>query len=307
MLQSMKALSLILLLVAATTACAGESLELQYTNFGRLILTPFVSAPFPHPSRAEGHKYQDKVFSAADHYSDGTVALFIPKNFHETARVDFVVHFHGWKNSVAGTLRGFQLIEQFVASGKNAVLIVPEGPRNAPDSSGGKLEDPEGFRKFMDEVIVTLQQRAGFKRKKFSIGRIILSGHSGGYQVMAGILDRGGLPKSVKEVWLFDALYAATDKFLAWSDRTHGRLLNIYTDHGGTKAESEAMMALLRKRGAPFFAAEESQLTPTALKSKRLVFIHTDLPHNDVVAKRNEFCLFLKTSVLGDRQKNSPP
>ena len=104
--------------------------------------------------------------------------------------MDFVVHFHGWKNSVAGTLRGFQLIEQFVASGKNAVLVVPEGPHNAPDSSGGKLEDPEGLKKFMDEVIATLHQRAGFTRKKFTVGRIILSGHSGGYRVIASIRDR---------------------------------------------------------------------------------------------------------------------
>ena len=106
---------------------------------------------------------------------------------------------------------------------------------------------------------------------KFSLGRVVLSGHSGGYRVIAGILERGGLPATVKEVWLFDALYAETDKFLAWADRAHGRLLNIYTDQGGTKAECEAMMALLKKRGTPFLAVEESQLTPSGLKSNRLV------------------------------------
>lgn len=304
----MKAVSAIILLVlAATAARAGENLVLQYTNFGRLIVTPFASAPFPHPSRAEGHKYKDKLYPAAEHYSDRTVAIFIPKNFREAAHVDFVIHFHGWNNTVAGTLRDFQLIEQFAASGRNAILVVPEGPHNAPDSFGGKLEDPGGFEKFMDEVIITLQQRAGFTRKKFSVGRIILSGHSGGYRVISGILDRGGWPEAVKKVWLFDALYAETGKFLGWSDRTHGRLLNIYTDHGGTKAESTALMELLKKRGTPFLAFEESQLTPAGLKKAQLVFIHTDLAHNDVVAKRNEFCQFLKTSALGERKQSSPP
>ena len=89
--------------------------------------------------------------------------MFIPKGFRETERVDFVVHFHGWRNTVADTLQQFKLVEQLVASGKNAVLIVPEGPRNAPDSAGGKLEDREGFKRFMDEAMVTLRQRGVFK------------------------------------------------------------------------------------------------------------------------------------------------
>jgi hypothetical protein len=60
------------------------------------------------------------------------------------------------------------------------------------------------------------------------------------------------------------------------------------------------MMELLKKRGTPFLAVEESKVTPEELRSGKLVFIHTDLPHNDVVAKRDEFALFLKTSILKD-------
>jgi hypothetical protein len=193
------------------------------------------------------------------------------------------------------------LIEQLVASGKNVVLVVPEGPHDAPDSFGGKLEDADGFRRFMDEVVATLRDRAGFKAKDISIGRIILSGHSGGYHVIAGILDRGGLPKNADEVWLFDALYGQTDSFLSWSDRTHGRLLNIYTVHGGTKEESEKLRTRLIARGTKFLATEETTLTADALKTNQFVFIHTDLAHDDVMAKRSQFALFLKTSVLADR------
>ena len=306
MLPSVKA-SLAILLAPAISAFAGESLEQTYSAQGRLIATQFVSAPFPHPARAAGHKYKDKLYPASEHYSDSTVAIFIPNHLRETDHVDFVIHFHGWNNTVAGTLKGFKLIEQFVASGKNAVLVVPEGPHDAPDSFGGKLEDQDGFKKFTEELVATLEQRAVLPRNKISIGHIILSGHSGGYRVIAGILDRGGLPKNADEVWLFDALYAGTDKFLAWSDRHHGRLLNINTDQGGTKAESNAMMDLLKKRGTPFLAVEESQATSDELKTNQLVFIHTDLPHNDVVEKRKEFCLFLKTSSLEDLQKTAAP
>ena len=306
MLRRMKAL-LAMLLATIAPALAAENLEATYAAYGQLIVTQFVSAPFPHPARAAGHTYKGKLYPAPEHYADSTVAVFIPKGFRETGRVDFVIHFHGWNNTVAGTLKGYQLIEQLVASGKNAVLVIPEGPYNAPDSFGGKLEDPDGFKNFNAELLATLRQRAGFKRNDFSVGRIILSGHSGGYRVIAGILDHGGLAQNADEVWLFDALYAGTDRFLAWSDRHHGRLLNIYTDQGGTKADSEAMMELLKKRGTPFLAVEESRVTAEDLKTNQLIFIHTDLPHNDVVEKRKEFSLLLKTSRLDNLKPVTAP
>ncbi len=290
---------LLLLLVTATTARAADSLEQTYARYGQLTLTQFVTAPYPHPSRAEGHKYKDKFFPADAHYQDSTVAIFIPKGFRVTPRVDVVVHFHGWGNSVEGTLRQFKLIEQFVESGRNAVLVVPEGPKNASDSAGGKLEDPDGFKRFADELTVALRQQAGFARKDLTLGRIILSGHSGGYKVISSILDRGGLPDKVSEVWLFDALYAETEKYLAWWDQQHGRLLNIYTENGGTKDDTEAMMALLMQRGTPFLAKKDTEVTSAELKSGKLVFLYTDLGHNDVLEKRKTFCQFLKTSGLG--------
>lgn len=294
-------LNVLSILAVPSFTFAAPSLEETYAAQGRLIVAHFASAPFPHPARAEGHKYQDQVYSAAEHYADNTVALFIPNGFRETGSVDVVVHFHGWRNTVAGTLGTFRLVEQLVASGKNAVLVVPEGPHDAPDSFGGKLEDADGFKRFMDEVVVTLRDRAEFRKKDFSVGRIILSGHSGGYHVIAGIVDRGGLAKNADEVWLFDALYGQVDSYLNWSDRTHGRLLNIYTDHGGTKEESEKLQARLIARGTKILATEETALAADALKTNQFAFIHTDLAHDDVMAKRNQFELFLKTSVLADR------
>ena len=291
-----------LFLVGITSAFAGESLEDTYASQGRLIMAQLASAPFPHPSRADGHSYKGKLYTAKEHYSDNTVAIFIPNGFRPNAKVDFVVHFHGWNHTVANTLAEYHLVEQLVASGKNAVLVVPEGPHDAPDSFGGKLEDQDGFAHFMNEVVDVLAARGQLPTKeKISVGRIILSAHSGGYHVIAGILDHGGLPKNADEVWLFDSLYGQTDSFLGWADRTHGRLLDIYTDHGGTKQETEALIARLTKRGTPLVAAEETKLDTGALRTSPFTFIHTDLVHDDVVAKRGEFTLFLKTSGLEDR------
>ena len=298
--ERMKKLLLFLLGCAAWVS-HGESLPQRYAGSGELIVTQFVSAPFPHPKRAEGHKYKDQLYPADKHYADSTVAIFIPRGFRETGEIDFVIHFHGWKNHVASVLEHYKLIEQLVDSGRNAILVVPQGPRDAPDSFGGKLEDPEGFRRFMNEVVETLQQKSALKNKRFSIGQIVLSGHSGGYQVISSIVARGGLTDRVREVWLFDALYAQTDKFLSWFDTQHGRLLDIYTEHGGTKAETEQLMAALKQRGTKFFAGQESDTKAADLEQNKLVFIFTDLPHDDVVEKHQTFRDFLKTSCLKAR------
>jgi hypothetical protein len=304
MLAFMKA-TLAALLLATAGAGATETLEQTYAAYGQLFVQPFASAPFPHPQRAEGHRYRDGFFSASEHYSDSTVALFIPKGFRETAMLDFVVHFHGWNNSVAGTLRTFKLIEQFVAGGKSAILIVPEGPRHAPDSFGGKLEDPDGFKRFMAEAMTTLRERAGFKHKEVGVGNIVLSGHSGGYRVIAAILDRGGLPSNLKEVWLFDALYAETDKFLTWWERGNGRFVILYTDGGGTKKLTETMMASLKQRELPFWQGRDSSITDEELRTSRLIFLHTDLGHNEVLERRKTFGRLLSTSGLTEVRTNA--
>src|SRR5262249_31762372 len=123
--------------VASTSG--SETLPEHYAQSGQLLLVHLPSAPFPHPQRAEGHKYKDQFFSAAEHYTNGTVAIFIPHGFRETGKIDLIVHFHGWNNNVEGALKKYRLIEQLVASGRNAVLVVPQGPYNASDSFGGKL------------------------------------------------------------------------------------------------------------------------------------------------------------------------
>ena len=213
-----------------------------------LIVTPFKSAPHPHPVRAEGHYNKTNFFSAKEHYSDSTVALFIPKDF-QRGRNRFRRPLHGWGNNVSRALDKYGLIEQFSASGKNTILIVPQGPYNASDSFDGKLEDPNGFARFIAETLAVLETKGNIPKPQ--LGKIILSGHSGGYQVISSIVDVGGLTDHVQEVWLFDALYARTEKFTKWFEAPKSdalRFIDIYTDHGGTKEETEKLMADLKKK-----------------------------------------------------------
>ena len=294
----MKTLLSIILLAVCLNA---QTMQQRYASYGELLVTQLSSSPFPHPLRSAGHSYGTRFFPTDIHYNDSSVAVFIPKNFKPGKKIDIVVHFHGWFNNIDSTLQQYRLIEQFAASGKNAILVVPEGPKNAPDSFGGKLEDKDGFKKFIDDVVKFLVQQKKVKAPR--VGDIILSGHSGGYHVISYILMRGGMPEHIKEVYLLDALYGETEKYSYWLDRYKGRMVNIYTDSGGTKYETEALMADLKGWGIPYYAAEELDAAPKDLRNNKLVFLHTKLQHNEVVAAHDNFREYLKASCLQNRGK----
>lgn len=287
------ALYLILLVCASAM---GQDLPEKFAPYGRLIIAPFQSAPFPHPARAAGHTQGTNFYSTAAHYSDNSVALFVPNGFHPGRKTDFVVHFHGWGNSIKRAFEHYDLAQQFTASKRNAILIVPQGPFEARDSFDGKMEDPGGFERLIKEAVATLKERGVIKSDE--IGKIILSGHSGGYEAISSIVAWGGLTENIREVWLFDALYANTERFVVWFDHhPNGRFLDIYTDHGGTKDEVLNLIAMLEGNKVPLYKGEESALKPKDLKN-HLVFIHTELPHDEVMQHTEMFRRFLESSCL---------
>ncbi|HEV2453268.1 MAG TPA: D-alanyl-D-alanine carboxypeptidase/D-alanyl-D-alanine-endopeptidase [Verrucomicrobiae bacterium] len=295
------ALALMLADFSGRSVPDAATLRARFASYGQAILVHLPSAPFPARSRANGHWYHNQFYSAQAHYSDDSVAIFIPKGFHPSDKVDFIVHFHGWRHTAAETLSEYNLVDQLTASGKNVILVVPQGPLDVPDSDGGKLEETNGFARFMDDVVAAVKNSGDLGQTNFALGNIILSGHSGGYKVMASIVDHGGLSDKIKEVWLFDALYAGRENFVAWQKAENGRLLDIYTDHGGTEYETADLISSLKTNGANYWTGEDTAVTPDELRTHKYVIMHSDMPHNDVVSKRHAFQEFLETSCLEDK------
>ena len=98
----------------------------------------------------------------------------------------------------------------------------------------------------MDEAVEKLRASGALAKSKFEIGNIILSGHSGGYHVMAAILDHGGLSGKNQARSGCSTRFTVARKILSRGRKSeNGRLLDIYTDHGGTKEETEKLMASL--------------------------------------------------------------
>ena len=295
----------LLVLASLITACCARSADTDSsTRYGELFYAPLTNAPFPHQSRSEGYMHNGKSYDSANHYSDNRVVFFIPKHFRPDTNVNVVIHFHGWRAKVENLPAQFKLIEQFAASGKNAILILPQGPRDAPDSFGGKLEDEGGFARFIAEVMAKLRTRPGLSNA--SVGRIALSGHSGGYHVIASILDKGGLTPQIEEVFLFDAMYGGTDSFLRFlENRPDARLIAIYTKDGGTLKETQKFIGLLREKKIPAVVRQEDGLRPRDLHNSRAYVFFSDLGHSEVIHARSQFRDYLGTSRLPSTDPNS--
>jgi hypothetical protein len=275
-------------------SCAAQTSEWNYRKYGKLIRVQLKNAPFPHPDRAEGHEYKEKKYPAADHYQDSTVLVFVPKHFKPSKKIDFIVHFHGWRNNTDSVLAQFRLIEQLDQSKKNAILVIPQGPKNAPDSHAGKMEQAGAFGKMMNEILIVLH-REGYKSSK--IGNIVLSAHSGGHRAVAYILLWSDLAAHVREVYIFDGLYAELEKFTFWLTHTKKpRFINIYTEEGGTKKMTQNFITDMKAWKMPHLAVKEEEMTAGQLESNRIIHIFTALDHNEVIHLNNQFYKFILTS-----------
>lgn len=189
--------------------------------------------------------------------------VYLPAGFAPTPPVSLIVYIHGFNNCVENVVRKLSdarpctpggaprnphdLIGQLEASGKKAMLLVPEVAFDRASADPGTLGTPDGFRALLDEVL----QKLGAPLEGLQpsgIGTVAVASHSGGYQVAAGIAVRGGVP--VSEVYLLDSLYGNSADFEAWIRQDlpglsgavpRRRFASIYIDSGGTLANSQAL------------------------------------------------------------------
>ncbi len=287
------------ILPMSALSAQGLSEEEQWVKSaeGETLLHPFQNAPFPHASREKGFTYDGKFYDAPTHYSDSTVGIFIPSGYHPGPTVHYVVHFHGWSNHVSEVLNHYRLREQFSASGRNAILLVPQGPKDAQDSSGGRLEaEPGAFEALLREVTGFLVKSGKIHTQQ--IGSIVLSTHSGGYRVTGAILRQSGLRQQITDVLLFDSSYGELEAFTAWGTAGHRhRLISIFTRH--LAPENFMLLTLIQKRHKPVTSLLEPDMNASIMALRQPLLIHTlDLPHDEVMQKHDYFALFLRTSAL---------
>ena len=276
----MKKLLIIIMLMMLILSCSVKPGQITYN---------LTTAPFPHPDRVAGYMRKGIHYSFEEHYSDSSVLVIIPEAYKKKSTVDIMIFFHGWGNSKDTCNQKFDLAKQLEVSEKNMLLIIPEGPKFAPDSFNGKLCDEGGFTRFIDELLDSLKTDKIIRTK--NIGRIILSGHSGGYYVMAHILRWGGYTDKISDVVIFDGLYWFREDYMQWLIDYDGRLVNIYTENGGTKDNTLMLMETCDSLGVDYFRGETKKLEN--MPEDRVLMLYSDLGHSDVMHKRDNLLKIL--------------
>jgi hypothetical protein len=261
---------------------------------GTTLTFSLASAPFPCPGEP---------------WTDPTVLVYVPHHYRllDDRRVDTIVHFHGHRDTADEAMVRHQLREQLLDSRQNAILVIPQGPVRANNSSGGKLERPQGLLTFLSELRRSLQLaevgaelgEAGIPGDA-RIGAVALSAHSGGYRVAGRCAEVGGF--DVTEIYLFDALYGDVPRFRDWllarRDRGHPRerhKLVSYYRPGKTQQGNDALMAELTRESLRFaHETEEGQLSRAEITKARAVFVRTDIDHDRLMYRYNALrdCLF---------------
>ncbi len=210
-------------------------------GWGSHTFVTLPSAPFPHPSRP---------------FTDATVFVAVPSGLDPARPIDVVVHVHGHDSVLRQTVTAQRLAEQLWRSGRQAMLIVPQGPVAAPDGCFGKLEEPGGAARLIADARDVAWRDGRLPNPE--LGAVVLSAHSGGYRGTAAMVQRGGVP--VAGVLLFDALYDRESVFAAFAAQG-GVLRTMYTDGGGTADEHRALRAMLAASNLPVSEDESGPIT----------------------------------------------
>ncbi len=308
---------------AQDDANRGKLVSLKRDASGTTVTFTLDNAPFPAQGSA---------------YDDASLIVFVPRHYRlpPSGRVDAVIHFHGHNTTAREAIDQHRLREQLVDSRQNALLVVPQGPVHAADSSGGKLELEGGLARMLAELIGELaapEVSHGLGAESLAratrVGTVCISAHSGGYHVTAACLERGGVP--VSEVYLFDALYGESDAFRAWlakpaepphkqkksrgrranrhasaapAHAAHHKLISYYAT-ATVRANNFALMDKLRADGIGVLHEQKpGELSRAELTKGAAIFIASPLDHGSVTYRRNDLRDCLYASSLRRRLKS---
>ena len=201
-----------------------------------------------------------------------------------------VVHTHGLNASVPSVLKRQQLAELFAASGRDAVLVIPQGGAN---NNFGALYTPGGLQRLLRDVVALLYRDGRAARP--AVGPVVLSAHSAGYRAVAEVLDQGAI--APRAVLLFDALYGREVPFTRYV--AEGGVLRSLHTPGGLRTwwHNRRLRERLRAGGVSVSA----QFDDDALLKERVIISPSGLSHEGCLRGERNFQRAVAASGLPPR------
>lgn len=222
------------------------------------------------------------------------VVVHVPSRVDTRAPLHWLIFLHGFSSCARALVaegevvcqdggkpqRGYGLGAVHERAQGNTLLIVPQLAFLTRDARAHRFQERDGFARFVTELRGLLTPALRSQAKPASI---TLLAHSAGYHAASCIVSEQG-SSDVRNVVLFDALYAHWDVFARWLEAspTH-RLISLHTHDRDTTAGNRKLAALLR------------QAQPAA--SERLYIERVDTPHRMVPERHLESVLSMLFGV----------
>lgn len=240
------------------------------------------SAPFPYGSAS---------------YSDSSVKICVPTGLSDRGNIGVVTHFHGFNATIDEVDAYQQLHPQISLSGRDAILILPQGPVEASDGDFGRLDTANGLSNLVRDAISVLY-RDGVVARPF-VGPVALTSHSGGYNGTANAIEIGGLP--IAAVHLFDSVYGDESTFSSYA-QAGGVLRSSYTSGGGTDDNNLYLATTLRNAGVDV----NTTFTDDVLRQGLVTIGFIDSAHGDTLSDDRSYARWLATSGIPRRPTAAP-
>jgi hypothetical protein len=225
---------------------------LQNAPFPYHGAVPQTGRPFLDISEGDrlGHRTSSgEVYWEDKTYSDSRTLLHIPRGFDLRRPSLMIVFLHGHGATLQRDVIERQRVPEQVSEARvNAVLVAPQLASNAADSSAGKLWEPGGFQRFLDEASLELSKAHGDPRSRAVFDRmpIVIVAYSGGYATAASCIRQSGAGAArVRGIVLLDALYGDMDTFASWiAARDKAFFLSAYAN--STRARNAEFAEMLK-------------------------------------------------------------
>lgn len=226
----------------------------------------------PHP-RAGGQHWRLET-------PRGPVHVWIPGGYApDTAGIALYVH--GYYTDVDQAFQDHHLAEQFARSGRNALFVVPE----APKSGRGRVRWTD-----IGDLVRTVREHTALTQPW---GPVVAVGHSGAYRTLLTWLD----DRELKHIVLLDGLYRQLPAFRRWLEIKHreNRLTVVAMDT--VRWTDPWARDLPYARVLPWVPNDIRDLDNTA-RQARLLYMHAQYGHMEVVTKRRVIPVMLQTTSL---------
>lgn len=205
---------------------------------------------------------------------------------YRAASAGVVVYLHGYYVDVDRAWTEYALADQFRASGRNALFIVPE-------ACIGDEEDP-----FWDDLASLLEATGKVTGLALPSGPVVVLAHSGGYRTVVPWLASA----TMRQIVLLDATYGHVRKFREWISKGPGPGPRQLVLTSSSTAERSAALAnsLRGSVSQPRVPDDVRALDPRERRAP-LIYLESQYEHMEMVSNGKVIPFVLELAPLADR------